>query len=59
MALNTMTHPDWLSLVNRYADSIRFGAIQIIIHEGNVVQVERTEKVRFDKSKIEKKDFKG
>lgn len=57
MALATTTHSDWLNLVNRYADSIRFGVIQIVIHEGNVVQVDRTEKVRFDKSKIEGKEF--
>lgn len=28
---------------------IRFGSIEIIIHEGKVVQVERKEKLRFDK----------
>ena len=57
MALVTTIHSDWLNLVNRYADSIRFGVIQIVIHEGNVVQVDRTEKVRFDKPKIEGKEF--
>ena len=57
MALATTTHSEWLNLVNRYADSIRFGVIQIVIHEGNVVQVDRTEKIRFDKFKIDKKEF--
>jgi hypothetical protein len=28
--------------------SIRYGAIEIVIHEGRVVQLERHEKVRFD-----------
>jgi hypothetical protein len=27
---------------------IRFGSIEIIIHEGKVVQIERKEKLRFD-----------
>ena len=27
---------------------IRFGAIEIVIHEGRIVQIERKEKVRFD-----------
>lgn len=39
----------WIDLVNRYVDSVRFGVIQIVIHDGNVVQVERTEKIRFNK----------
>jgi len=28
---------------------IRFGAVEIIIHEGRVVQIERKEKVRFER----------
>jgi hypothetical protein len=28
---------------------IRFGAVEIVIHEGKVVQIERKEKVRFDR----------
>ena len=27
---------------------IRFGAVEIVIHEGRIVQIERKEKVRFD-----------
>ena len=27
---------------------IRFGSVEIIIHEGKVVQIERREKLRFD-----------
>lgn len=30
---------------------IRFGSIEIIIHEGKVVQIERKEKLRFDDKK--------
>jgi len=30
---------------------IRFGSIEIIIHEGKVVQIERKEKIRFDNKK--------
>jgi len=28
--------------------SIRYGAVQLVIHDGRVVQLERHEKVRFD-----------
>jgi hypothetical protein len=27
---------------------IRFGSIEIVIHDGKVVQIERREKIRFD-----------
>jgi len=30
---------------------IKFGSIEIIIHEGKVVQIERKEKIRFDSKK--------
>ncbi len=34
---------------------IRFGSVEIIIHEGKVVQIERKEKLRFDtKSALDK-----
>jgi hypothetical protein len=29
---------------------IRFGAVEIVIHDGRIVQIERKEKVRFDVS---------
>ncbi|NOU20930.1 MAG: YezD family protein [Methyloglobulus sp.] len=37
---------------------IRFGSVEIIIHESKVVQIERKEKLRFDKrSTLEKCSF--
>jgi hypothetical protein len=41
--------PSWLQLVQEQVGSLRFGVVQIVVHDGRVVQVERTEKVRFDK----------
>ena len=29
--------------------SIKYGSVEIIVHEGKVVQIERKEKIRFDK----------
>lgn len=29
-------------------DSIRFGSVEIVIHDGRVVQIERKEKLRLD-----------
>ena len=30
---------------------IRFGSVEIVIHDGKVVQIERKEKLRFDENK--------
>jgi len=44
---------DWQSIVRRQVDAIRFGVVQIVVHEGRVVQVEKTEKFRLQPDTIE------
>jgi hypothetical protein len=41
--------PAWLQLVREHVGSLKFGAVQITVHDARVVQVERVEKLRFDK----------
>ena len=41
--------PEWLEVVREEVRRLRFGTVQITVHEGRVVQVERTEKFRMDK----------
>jgi hypothetical protein len=41
--------PAWLQLVREQVRSLKFGTVQITVHESRVVQVERVEKLRFDK----------
>lgn len=38
---------DWLEVVRKNAANLRFGSIQITVHEGRVTQVESVEKTRF------------
>ena len=38
--------PEWLKLVARKAAGLRYGVIQVVVHEARVVQIELTEKVR-------------
>lgn len=48
---NTRREPRTAEIANRIFDilqEIKFGSIEIIIHDGKVVQIERKEKVRFD-----------
>ncbi|ASK35544.1 YezD family protein [Alloalcanivorax mobilis] len=42
---------DLAGLVTSLVKDLRFGAVEIIVHEGRVVQVERKEKYRFDKQR--------
>jgi hypothetical protein len=37
----------WLQVVERKVAGLRFGSVQIVVHEGRVTQIESTEKVRF------------
>jgi hypothetical protein len=40
----------WVEAVRRHVGSLRFGVVQIVVHDARVVQIERTEKIRFDKT---------
>lgn len=43
--------PDWLALVREKVESLRFGVVQLIVHDGRVTQIERTEKTRLETGK--------
>jgi hypothetical protein len=38
--------PDWMELVRQKVESLEFGVVQLIVHDGRVTQIERTEKTR-------------
>lgn len=40
------TQPDWLALVRDKVDGLRYGVVQLVVHDGRVTQIERTEKTR-------------
>ncbi|MHB1080544.1 MAG: YezD family protein [Prosthecobacter sp.] len=37
----------WLEVVRQKVAAMRFGSVQIVVHEGRVTQIENTEKTRF------------
>jgi hypothetical protein len=39
--------PTWLKLVRERVNGLRFGTVQIVVHEGRVTQVDSTERTRF------------
>ena len=48
-AIRNEAQSNWLALVAEQVGQLRFGVVQITVHEARVVQIERTEKVRLDR----------
>jgi hypothetical protein len=42
--------PEWLRVVQEKVESLRFGVVQLVVHDGRVTQIERTEKTRLQGS---------
>jgi len=40
---------EWLEVVRRQVSSLWFGVVQIVVHDSQVTQIEKTERVRLDK----------
>jgi hypothetical protein len=38
--------PVWLAVVREKVESLRYGVVQLVVHDGRVTQIERTEKTR-------------
>ena len=45
--LDAQTPEPWLEIVRQKVAAIRFGSVQITVHDGRVTQVESLEKTRF------------
>lgn len=44
-------NPAWIEIVRQKVESLRFGVVQIVVHDGKVTQIERTEKTRIGGSR--------
>ena len=44
---------EWLEIVRNNVANLRFGSVQITVHDGRVTQVESTEKTRFVAARAE------
>ena len=42
----------WIDIVRQKVEAMRFGSVQIIVHEGHVTQVESTEKTRLSSDQL-------
>jgi hypothetical protein len=43
-------HLKWLELVIQHVGSLRYGVVEIVVHDSHVIQIEKTERVRLEKS---------
>jgi hypothetical protein len=41
--------PDWLEIVRQQVGSLRYGVVEIVVHDSQVTQIEKTERVRLDR----------
>ena len=48
---NPQSSADWLEIVRQNVQSLRFGVVQIVVHDSRVTQIERTEKTRLQNAK--------
>jgi hypothetical protein len=48
--------PEWLSLVRAQVRDLRYGIIQLVVHDGRVTQIERTEKTRLGSERARSDD---
>jgi hypothetical protein len=44
----------WLELVIQHVSSLRYGVVEIVVHDSRVIQIEKTERVRLEKSSNDK-----
>lgn len=49
-APDNLAQQNWVETVREQVNSLRFGVVQIVVHNGRVVQIEKTEKIRFDQA---------
>ena len=47
--VNSGPEQNWQEIVREHVESLRFGTVEIIVHDSRVIQIEKTERVRLTK----------
>jgi hypothetical protein len=50
MTKPVMLDEAWLARITEAVTGLKYGTVQIVVHEGRIVQIERTEKFRYESS---------
>ncbi|MDR3456124.1 MAG: YezD family protein [Verrucomicrobiae bacterium] len=54
-----LTETGWLEIVRQQVGSLRFGVVEIVVHDSRVTQIEKTERLRLDKPTTETRSNRG
>lgn len=38
--------PEWVAILREKVEGLRYGIVQVVVHDGRVTQIERTERTR-------------
>ena len=52
-APSTDEKPGWLEVIRRQVGSLRYGVVQIVVHDSQVTQIGKTERVRLENRRPE------
>ena len=55
-AIKPHTSEPWVEIIRRKVGTMRFGSVQLTIHDGRVTQVESTEKTRLPAEQDDARD---
>lgn len=55
----SINNVNWLEIVRQQVSSLRYGVVEIIVHDSQVTQIERTERLRLDKPTSEGRTQRG
>lgn len=50
MAKPVEWNEEWLTRIKEAVAGLKYGTVQIVVHDGRIVQIERTEKFRYEGS---------
>ena len=45
-----LNNANWLEIVRQQVGSLRYGVVEIVVHDSRVIQIEKTERLRLDKT---------
>ena len=48
-----LAETSWLDIVRRQVGGLQYGVVEIIVHDSRVTQIEKTERLRLDRSTAE------
>jgi hypothetical protein len=50
---NVGKKPAWLDIVRQQVGSLRYGVVQVVVHDSQVTQIDKTERVRLGNLRTE------